>query len=99
MMMMGWEGMMAKTLMLMRLVLSLKGLVSTQSLSVSQNTMGLTKIDYKSAHFHCMLEKKYAADHTSGYAYIDAVMATTTPLTPFMLKDWVQAMVSTLYFL
>jgi hypothetical protein len=35
-----------------------------------------------------MLEKKYAADHTGGYAYIDAVMAMTIPLTPFMLKEW-----------
>lgn len=44
-----------------------------------------------------MLEKKYATDHTSGYAYIDAVTATTIPLTPFMLKEWARAMVSILY--
>ena len=29
--------------------------------------MGLTKIDYELACFCCMLEKKYATDHTGGY--------------------------------
>ena len=65
-------------------------------LILSQN-MGLTKIDHELARFCCMLEKKYASDCTGGYAYIDAVTATPIPLTPFMLKQWARAMVSTFH--
>ncbi|KAH9083606.1 hypothetical protein EDB83DRAFT_2309558 [Lactarius deliciosus] len=57
-----------------------------------ENTMGLTKIDCELAHFCHMLEKKYALDHSGGYAYINLVTSTTTPLTPFMMKEWARAM-------
>ena len=58
-----------------------------------QDSLGLTKIDYELARFHCMLEKKYGTDHDGTYSYIDPVTATTTPLTPFMMKEWARAMV------
>ncbi|KAF8264460.1 hypothetical protein EI94DRAFT_1518084, partial [Lactarius quietus] len=58
-----------------------------------KNSLGLTRIDYELAHFCQMLEKKYATDHDSTYSYNDPATATTILLTPFMMKEWAQAMV------
>ncbi|KAF8272676.1 hypothetical protein EI94DRAFT_1452236, partial [Lactarius quietus] len=57
-----------------------------------KNSLGLTRIDYELAHFCQMLEKKYATDHDGTYSYNDPATATTILLTPFMMKEWAQAM-------
>jgi hypothetical protein len=41
------------------------------------------------------LEKEHANDHDVGYTYIDPIAAESIPLTPFMMKEWARAMVST----
>ena len=60
----------------------------------TQDSLGLMKIDHELARFCQMLEKKYGTDHDGTYSYIDPVTATTIPLTPFMMKEWARAMVS-----
>lgn len=59
----------------------------------SEQDAGLTKIDFELARLRGLLEKKYANDHDAGYTYINSVNAESTPLTPFMLKEWARAMV------
>ncbi|KAF8264966.1 hypothetical protein EI94DRAFT_1500643, partial [Lactarius quietus] len=56
-----------------------------------KNSLGLTRIDFELAHFRQML-KKYATDHDGTYSYIDPATATAILLTPFMMKEWAQAM-------
>ena len=55
---------------------------------------GLSKIDHELARFRGLLEKRYANDHDAGYTYIDPVTGDSTPLTPYMMKEWARAMVS-----
>jgi hypothetical protein len=62
--------------------------------STNRDTLGLSKIDVELARFHLLLEKKYATDHDGTYSYIDPATGTAITLTPFMMKEWAQALVS-----
>jgi hypothetical protein len=68
-------------------------------LSVSENSLGLSKVDYELARYRQMLEKKYATDHDGTYSYIDPTTAMAIPLTPFLMKEWARAMVCSLWHL
>jgi hypothetical protein len=61
---------------------------------LSQHSNGLTKMDFELAHLCVLLEKKYLNDHDAGYTYIDPVTSESILLTPFIIKEWVCAMVN-----
>lgn len=52
-----------------------------------QNSMGLSKIDVKLAHFCLLLKKKYATDHDGTYSYIDPATGTAITLILFMMRS------------
>jgi hypothetical protein len=54
---------------------------------------GLTRIDLELARLRRILEAKYGNDHDAGFTYIDSASGESVPLTPFMMKEWVRAMV------
>jgi hypothetical protein len=53
-------------------------------------------IELELAHFCGLLEKQFANDHDGRYTYVDPVTAESTPLTPFMMKEWACTMVGDL---
>jgi hypothetical protein len=63
------------------------------NLMLSQTFYGLTKPDSELAHYHGLLEKKYANNHNASYTYIDLVTSDSVLLTPFMMKKWACVMV------
>jgi hypothetical protein len=54
----------------------------------------MNKKDEELARFRLKLEKRWGNDHDSSYAYIDTVTGESVGLTPFMMDEWVRALVS-----
>ncbi len=63
-----------------------------------QQANGVTELEKQLAHFHMLIEKKWGNElnNSCTYIYPDG---TLLPLTPYMIKEWACAIVSTVIHL
>jgi hypothetical protein len=55
---------------------------------------GITELESQLAHFRVLLEKKWGHDHDNSFTYFPPDASYSLPLTPYMLKEWARALVS-----
>ena len=54
---------------------------------------GITELESQLARFRVLLEKKWGHDHDNSFTYFPPDGSYSLPLTPYMLKEWVRALV------